>query len=177
MVAILNTTISVTTGIFADVEVDLGTARKLVADGFRSHIGHDSTAQIVSALLGVEVPLDRTPFQGDRVALCFKLNGRPPEGRILTIEEIKAIGYTWRVLSPVMALPAPGQRVRYVPHDRSFGHTGTVGNRGTYVMVYSDAGGLPLGTVVVDIVPDDDDGQDAAYPVAIGRLVPYAGRS
>jgi hypothetical protein len=35
--------------------------------------------------------------------------------------------------------------------------------------------GKLLRTAVVDIVPDDDDGQGAAYPVPLSRLVPYAG--
>lgn len=175
MIAILNTTISCSPGLFADVEVDLDTARRLASHGYRSHIGHEATAAIVSELLGVPVPFDRTPFGGDATALCFKLNGRAPEGRVLTREEIEAIGYTWRVLSPVMPLPRPGDRVRYVLNDRSFGWTGTVGERGTFVVQYADGYGVPVGTVVVDIVPDHDDGQGAAYPVALARVVPWSG--
>ena len=31
-------------------------------------------------------------------ALCFKLNGRPQEGKILTLEELKEIGYEFKLL-------------------------------------------------------------------------------
>jgi hypothetical protein len=32
------------------------------------------------------------------IALCFKLKGRPEEGKILTVEEIESIGYEFKVM-------------------------------------------------------------------------------
>jgi hypothetical protein len=65
-----------------------------------SAIGHESTATIVSGLLGQHLPVNRIEFRqvpGQR-AIVFKLRGRPPEGRILTREEIEAIGYDFFLL-------------------------------------------------------------------------------
>jgi len=39
------------------------------------------------------------------------MNGRLPDNRELSVEDIEAIGYTWRVLSPVMRIPKAGDRV------------------------------------------------------------------
>ena len=67
---------------------------------FSSAIGHGSTAKILTKLLGVEVPVNRQLYKqktGEK-AIVFKLNGRPPEGKILTEKEIEEIGYTFGVL-------------------------------------------------------------------------------
>lgn len=66
-----------------------------------SAIGHDATSKVMTALLGVEVPVNRQMFcqQPGQKALVFKLNGRLPEGKILTVEEIQEIGYKFQILS------------------------------------------------------------------------------
>ena len=100
MIALLNTSILTSFGSYSYESISLDKAKELVANGHRSHIGHESTASVMSALLDTYVAFDRTPYSqqvGDR-ALVFKLNGRPPEGRILTREEIESIGYTWGLL-------------------------------------------------------------------------------
>lgn len=76
-------------------------ARNIVSENeLDSAIGHASTAEIMTTLLGVEVPVNRQMFAQEvgQLALVFKLNGRPPEGTILSIEEIEKIGYKWQVL-------------------------------------------------------------------------------
>ena len=91
MLTILNTSILTAT---------LDEAKALVANGFESAIGHQSTADVISTLLGVACPMNRIMYQqgqGD-VALVFKLNGRPEEGKILSVEDIEEIGYSWGVL-------------------------------------------------------------------------------
>lgn len=60
-----------------------------------SAIGHAATAAIASEILGLEVPVDRTPIRmedGD-LAICVKLRGRAPEGAILSRTEMEAIGW------------------------------------------------------------------------------------
>ena len=102
MIHLLNTTIIPATAPATFVArgrtVTVEEARELVGDGFVSHIGHESTAQIFSEILGVPVPMDRRPWDASGVGLILQLNGRPPEGRILTREEIESIGYTLRVM-------------------------------------------------------------------------------
>ncbi len=98
--ALLNTSIITALGSYTYDAISLDGARELVADEYVSHIGHDSTAVIMTELLGVNVPMSRVPFAQEphQLALVFKLNGRPPEGKILSREEIEAIGYTWGLL-------------------------------------------------------------------------------
>lgn len=102
-VAVLNTSIATTYGVYEYVEVTLDEARDLVRrpEGILSAVGHESTAQILTALLGVEVPVNRIFFQqqAGQEALVFKLKGRAPEGVILTAEEIEAIGYSFGKLT------------------------------------------------------------------------------
>lgn len=91
--------------------IDTQGARALVrALPYQSHVGHDSTASIMSTLLGVDVPMDRTPlvlssdprdpnhWSERTMALVLQLRGRAPEGRILTAEEIEAVGYDFRLM-------------------------------------------------------------------------------
>ena len=65
-----------------------------------SAIGHETTAQILTELLGFEIPVNRIEYRqepGD-IALVFKLRGRPSEGKILTRDEIEAMGYDFGIL-------------------------------------------------------------------------------
>lgn len=65
--------------------------------GLRSAIGHDGTAALVSELLHREIPVNRiawTQAPGE-LGIAFKLRGRPPEGKILTAEQCRQIGWDW----------------------------------------------------------------------------------
>lgn len=101
--AVLNTSILTTDGIFSLETVSLPEAQRLVSAATRldSAVGHASTAQILTELLGVEVAVNRQQFRQTigQSALVFKLNGRPEEGRILTRAEIEDIGYELKVLT------------------------------------------------------------------------------
>jgi len=67
---------------------------------FQSAVGHQSTAEILTELLGVSVPMNRMSYaQGvGEKALVFKLKARAPEGVILSRQEIEAIGYEFGLL-------------------------------------------------------------------------------
>ena len=100
-IAILNTTILTADGDFTLQAISLDEAKQLIKDKeILSAVGHESTAQILTELLEVDVPLNRIQFkqQSGQKALCFKLNGRPQEGTILTAEEIEKIGYEFKLL-------------------------------------------------------------------------------
>ena len=101
-IALLNTSILTADGEYTMHTIPVDQARELVQDeaGYISAIGHESTASILSTLLGVDVPVNRILFEqavGQQV-IVFKLNGRPPEGQILTEAEIKEIGYSFKLL-------------------------------------------------------------------------------
>ncbi len=70
----------------------LDAARALVADGFVSAIGHAGSAQLMAALLGREVPVNRVTVAmqpGDR-ALVLRLLDRLPEGAVLDAAALEA---------------------------------------------------------------------------------------
>lgn len=98
---ILNTSILTAAGDYSLRDITLEEAQTLVkSHDLDSAVGHQSTAEIMTTLLGVETPVNRQMFvqQPGQYALVFKLNGRPEEGKILTVEEIERIGYKFQIL-------------------------------------------------------------------------------
>lgn len=69
--------------------------------GFDSAIGHQSTAEILSELLGVSVPVNRQNYiqPPNSNAVVFKLKERAPEGAILSRPQIEKIGYEFGLLT------------------------------------------------------------------------------
>ena len=70
-------------------------AKQLLSKGFVSAVGHQSTAEIMSAVLGIPIAYNRQSVflePGDE-AVCFVLRSRPPEGRVLTAEELQQLGF------------------------------------------------------------------------------------
>jgi hypothetical protein len=77
--------------------IDVNQARQLVNQNqFISAIGHDSTAKLLSMLLGIDIPVNRIQVEmtsGD-IGLHFVLKKRLPEGQVIkTIQELEEIGF------------------------------------------------------------------------------------
>lgn len=71
------------------------------AGPFISAVGHESSAEAMTAALGVTVEANRLtvkPVPGDRF-LCLRLLIRAPEGVILDRAGLDAIGFTWALLA------------------------------------------------------------------------------
>jgi len=103
-VTLLNCSILTAYGEYRYVPINLAQARQAVGDlGFKSAIGHESTAQIISELLGIDCSVNRIIYEQKtgESALVFKLKRRSPEGKILTREEIEDIGYEWGILCKI----------------------------------------------------------------------------
>lgn len=101
-IGVLNTSIITAEGAYTLANIPLNTAKTLANTcDLDSAIGHASTAQVMTTLLGVTVPLNRQIFKQESGQRCliFKLNGRPAEGKILTAAEIETIGYTFQLLT------------------------------------------------------------------------------
>ncbi len=113
-IVFLNTSIITTPGTFEFSPVSLKEVKELIQYSnapLLSAVGHESTALIMSELLApdqefLEIPraeyikVNRIQYEqrcGD-FAIVFKLNNRPPEGKILSREEIEQIGYSWGLL-------------------------------------------------------------------------------
>jgi len=102
-IALLNTTIATTDGTYVLKTITLDEAKNLVQcnENLDSAIGHQSTADVMTVLLGVTIPVNRQQFAQKigQQALVFKLKGRPPEGVILSAVQIEEIGYEFKVLT------------------------------------------------------------------------------
>jgi len=101
--ALLNTTIATTDGLYSIITITLNEARWIVAnnyDNLDSAIGHESTAEIMSTLLDAKISMNRQSFaqQSGQQALVFKLKGRAPEGALLSAWEIEKIGYEFKLM-------------------------------------------------------------------------------
>jgi hypothetical protein len=67
---------------------------------FISAVGHDSSAEAMTAALGVQVAANRitvAPVPGDEF-LCLRLLSRAPEGVILDRLALEQIGFSWALL-------------------------------------------------------------------------------
>lgn len=73
--------------------VGIEEAKRLVADGFVSAMGHQGAAELLGVLLGIEVPKERVEISmepGER-ALVLRIKKRLLEGAVLSAEELRAI--------------------------------------------------------------------------------------
>jgi hypothetical protein len=99
MLYLMSTTV-VPSGAYGRWEVKPITAEGAVlmaSAEFASAVGHASTAEAMTELLGTEVPMNRLsvePNPGD-IFLCFKLLRRPPEGAILDRAQLTELGFEW----------------------------------------------------------------------------------
>ena len=100
-VTILNTSTLTCAGKYEYKKINSSYAAAIVKEyNFESAVGHESTAQIISELLDIQCPVNRTNYvqRPNDIAIVFKLNERPPEGKILKKEEIEEIGFEFGLL-------------------------------------------------------------------------------
>ena len=102
--AILNTSITTADGAYTLTTITLAGAKDLLAkhdNQINSAVGHQATADILTTLLGVQVPVNRQMYvqAPGETALVFKLNGRATEGVILDLAQVEEIGYTLKALT------------------------------------------------------------------------------
>jgi len=101
---ILNTSIITNDGEYALKTITLEDAKRLASKNETdSAIGHQSTADVMTTLLGIEVPMNRQLFSQEvgQDCLVFKLDGRPEEGKILTKEDIEVIGFSFKIMTRI----------------------------------------------------------------------------
>lgn len=100
-IAIFNGPVATTNGLYRISDIDIITAKSLIQTyGFTSALGHEATAQIMTDLLGIEIPLNRIQFHQSvsQLGIVFKLNVRPAEGVILSKEELENTGYSLKLM-------------------------------------------------------------------------------
>lgn len=106
---LLNTSILTSFGTYLYEPLTLEEARALIREfqqegkAIQSAIGHQATAELLSGLLEYPVAVNRMDFKQtvETAGLVFKLKGRPPEGKILSREELEEMGYEFGLLQRV----------------------------------------------------------------------------
>ena len=76
--------------VFRGERVGVEQVKELLKDGFVSAVGHESTAKVLSELLGIEIPANRITVDmkvGD-VAVAIQFLKRLPEGKVLKEKEL-----------------------------------------------------------------------------------------
>ncbi|EDN67529.1 conserved hypothetical protein [Beggiatoa sp. PS] len=77
--------------------------QELLAENFVSAIGHQGTAQLLSNLLNINIPVNRISIEmqpGDK-ALVFRLKQRMEEGKVFTQEEIAQLPFELGLLTHI----------------------------------------------------------------------------
>ncbi len=95
MIYVMNSPILTAPGKYVYEQIDIERARRLLKEPFESAIGHEATAQFMSRLLGVEIPVNRVSIAmrpGD-VAVIFRVKQRLEEGKVLTEGELRKVPY------------------------------------------------------------------------------------
>lgn len=103
-IVLFNGTVATTNGLYRISDIDLESARTLVTQNqYVSAIGHEATAEILTELLGVEIPFHRIQFKQEvnQKAIVFKLNERPVEGVVLSKEEVIRVGYSLKLMERI----------------------------------------------------------------------------
>jgi hypothetical protein len=85
-------------------EIDAQTTSEILkSQQFISAVGHESTAKLLTALLGVEIPYNRIQVRlqkGDRL-LVFQLLTRLEEGRVLDENELRRLPHKFYIVEVV----------------------------------------------------------------------------
>jgi Domain of unknown function (DUF1874). len=86
-------------------EVSVEEVKQLLTKHYVSAVGHESTAQLLSQLLSINVPVNRTAItlKPRDVLIVFQLLTRLPEGKVLSIEEIQKLPFKFYVVEVVEA--------------------------------------------------------------------------
>ena len=100
MIYLLNTPILTDYGVYDFSKIDGRDVKSFLEIGFTSAIGHQGTADLLSNLLGIPVPMNRIAIkmeEGD-VALVFRLKNRLPEGTVLSESGLGKLDYEFGLL-------------------------------------------------------------------------------
>ena len=100
---LMSTPVLVVDGTYRLSSISIAEAKEILKGGFISAVGHQSSAEMLSDLLELPVPMSRITlgeehFQKGQKAVVLKLLRRPPEGAILDIAQVKECGFAFKLL-------------------------------------------------------------------------------
>lgn len=102
-VLILNAPVMTNDGCYTLETCSLKEAKELIssAPGIDSAVGHRATADVMTKLLEIPIPVNRyeAKQKTGQTALIFSLNSRIEEGKVLSSEDISEIGYQLKILN------------------------------------------------------------------------------
>ncbi|HMK60661.1 MAG TPA: YddF family protein [Dissulfurispiraceae bacterium] len=93
MIYTLNAPVLTSFGHYSFKKIGPDQARELLSDGFISAVGHKGTAEVMSEIIGIEIPFNRIPVQmrpGDQAVVLWLLE-RPQEGHVYSVEELDRV--------------------------------------------------------------------------------------
>jgi hypothetical protein len=93
VIYILNAPVITNFGSYSFIRISSAEAKALLSDGFVSAVGHEGTARVMSALIGMDIPFNRVAVHmnpGDEAVVLWLIN-RPEEGRVYSAEELGSI--------------------------------------------------------------------------------------
>ncbi len=100
---ILNTPILTEYGEYSFKKISIEDVVEKMGHGFTSAVGHEGTANLMSHLTGMPVPVNRVviKMQSGDIAIVFRVLIRLPEGKVLTQEELLQVSYEFGLLERI----------------------------------------------------------------------------
>ena len=93
MIYVLNAPVITNYGEYRFTKIKPDTARQILSEGFVSAIGHKSTANVMSDIIGVEILFNRITIRmekGDKAVALWLLD-RPGEAQVYSSEDLAAV--------------------------------------------------------------------------------------
>jgi Domain of unknown function (DUF1874). len=103
-IAIYNGTVVTSDGLYRITNLSIESAKALATQSqLISAIGHQAAAELLSEILQTTIPPNRIQFiqQVGQLAIALKLNQRPPEGTILSKEQMLEVGFTLKLIERI----------------------------------------------------------------------------
>ncbi len=97
---LINAPILTAYGDYSFTKISAHEATGILKKGFVSAIGHQATADILTRILGIDVPMNRASIEMDcgDIAVVFRLLQRLPEGTVLNQKELEKLPYEMGLL-------------------------------------------------------------------------------
>ncbi len=93
MIYVLNAPVVTNYGVYRFTVIAPDAAREILSAGFISAVGHESTARLMSQMIGIDIPFNRITIHmeaGDK-AIALWLLDRPGEAQVYSMEDLAAV--------------------------------------------------------------------------------------